>query len=65
MADERGKIRAYTIKYMESEETGQPSYVIGLGDVFDVFDNPHGDKIDSNEEQLFLTKNLYKDIVID
>ena len=30
---------------MENEETGNSSYVIGLGDVFDVFDNPHGDSI--------------------
>lgn len=50
MADERGKIRAYTVKYMENEETGKPSYVIGLGDVFDLFDNPHGDKLDNTEE---------------
>ena len=35
---------------MENEETGNSSYVIGLGDVFDVFDNPHGDKLDSTEE---------------
>ena len=50
MADERGKIRAYTVKHMENEETGKPSYVIGLGDAFDLFDNPHGEKLDNTEE---------------
>ncbi|KRX04875.1 WD40-repeat-containing domain [Pseudocohnilembus persalinus] len=58
VSDKYGKIQTLLVDYNSERKI---PYGFNIIDEFDVYDNPHGSKIDANTEQQSITAQLYKD----